>query len=316
MLARLQRSGRARRTDRSSWPRRTEVPPRLHESANHEQPFVQAPRRHRRRRRRRAGAGHAPRRYAGQARHGGHHADRHAPHPRLEAQAARDRRGQHGHERARGRLPGAGALAPLPLPARRDDRHRPRAARGARRALPRRRRPAGHARSARSATTRWSSPSAASATTSARPACASTRSRSSRKADAQRFHLRMVNACIRAHAQTDAAAARAAARGDHRRRRDRRRAGGRAAPDDARGRGLRARPRRCREGHPGQRDRGRRARAAGAAAAPVEGHRGPAARARRATCTPRPRSPRCCPTACGWPTAARCRPSWWYGPRA
>ena len=33
-------------------------------------------------------------------------------------------------------------------------------------------------------------------------------------------------------------------------------------------------------------------------------------------CTPRPRWPRCCPTACGWPTAACCRRSWWSGPRA
>ena len=87
------------------------------------------------------------------------------------------------------------------------------------------------------------------------------------KADAQRFHARMVNACIRAHAQTDAAAARAAARRDHRRGRHRRRARGRAAPHHARGRGLRAGPRRCRQGHPGQRHRGRRPRAAGAAAA-------------------------------------------------
>ena len=71
------------------------------------------------------------------------------------------------------------------------------------------------------------------------------------KADARRFHARMVNACIRAHAQTDAAAPGAAARGDHRRRRHRRRARGRAASHDARGRGLRARPRRRRQGHPG-----------------------------------------------------------------
>ena len=29
-----------------------------------------------------------------------------------------------------------------------------------------------------------------------------------------------------------------------------------------------------------------------------------------------PRWPRCCPTACGWPTAASCRPNSWSGPRA
>ena len=60
-------------------------------------------------------------------------------HARLEAEAARDRGGQHGPERPRDRLPRAVALAPLPLPDRRDDRARPRTARGARRAVRRRR---------------------------------------------------------------------------------------------------------------------------------------------------------------------------------
>ena len=96
----------------------------------------------------------------------------------------------------------------------------------------------------------------------------------------------MVNACIRAHAQTDAGAARAAARRDHRRRRHRRRAGGRAAPHDARGGGLRPRPRRCRQGHPGQPDRGRRPRAAGAAAAPVAGDRRSCCASSASRCTP------------------------------
>ena len=32
--------------------------------------------------------------------------------------------------------------------------------------------------------------------------------------------------------------------------------------------------------------------------------------------TERARWPRCCPTACAWPTGACCRPSWWSGPRA
>ena len=51
---------------------------------------------------------------------------------------------------------------------------------------------------------------------------------------AERFHRRLVNACIRAHTQDDAVAARAAACRDHRRRRHRRRARGRAAQRDAR----------------------------------------------------------------------------------
>ena len=133
------------------------------------------------------------------------------------------------------------------------------------------------------------------------------------KADAQRFHARMVNACIRAHAQTTPLAARATARGDHRRGRHRGRTGGRAAPHDPRGGGLRPRPRRCGQGHPGQPHRGRRSRAAGAAAAPVAGDRGAAGQARRRGAHQPPRWPRCCPTACDWPTGAPCRPNWWSG---
>ena len=34
------------------------------------------------------------------------------------------------------------------------------------------------------------------------------------------------------------------------------------------------------------------------------------------TCAPRPGWPRCCPRACGWPTARSFRRSWWSGPRA
>ena len=158
--------------------------------------------------------------------------------------------------------------------------------------------------------------SAARATTSARRASREHAMKLESQADARRFHARMVNACIRAHAQADAAAARAVEGGDHRRRRDRRRAGRRAAPHDARGRRLRAGPRRSRQGHQGHADRGRRPRAAGAAAATVAGHRGAAAQARRRGAHQRARSPRCCATACGWPTAACSPPSWWCGPPA
>ena len=81
-------------------------------------------------------------------------------------------------------------------------RHRPRSARGTCRPLPWTTKACWSRTRAHSPTTRWWSPSAASATTSARPACASMRCGSSREADAQRFHQRMLNACIRAHAQT------------------------------------------------------------------------------------------------------------------
>ncbi len=50
---------------------------------------------------------------ARQAQARGDHADRPHAHAHVEAEAARDRRGQHGHGCPRGRLPGAGALAPL-----------------------------------------------------------------------------------------------------------------------------------------------------------------------------------------------------------
>ncbi len=49
-------------------------------------------------------------------------------HAHLEAAPARDRRRQHGRRPPRARLPGAGLLARLPVPLRRDDRHRPQAA--------------------------------------------------------------------------------------------------------------------------------------------------------------------------------------------
>ncbi len=133
------------------------------------------------------------------------------------------------------------------------------------------------------------------------------------KDDAQRFHPRLVNAFIRAHAQAGAAATRPAARGDHRRRRHRRRTGGRAAPHDAPGGGLRARPHRRREGHPDQPDRGRRPRPAGASAERCRRRSSTCCAGSASMCTPRRRWPRCRPTACGSPTAACCRPSWWCG---
>ena len=75
---------------------------------------------------------------------------------------------------------------------------------------------------------------------------ASTRSALDTPPQAERFHRRLVNACIRANAQTEAAAPGATAGRDHRRRRDRRRARGRAAQHDARAGGLRPRQHRSR----------------------------------------------------------------------
>ena len=121
-------------------------------------------------------------------------------HALLEAAPARDRRRQHGPPRPRDRLSRAVALAPFPLPPRRDERARPHAARGPVGAGASTRRARRSRRRARSPTTRWSSPSAASPTTSACPVCrACDRARDADEAD--RFHRRLVNACIRAHAQ-------------------------------------------------------------------------------------------------------------------
>ena len=83
-----------------------------------------ASRRHRRRRRGRARTRDAAGRPTGAPHR--RHADRPRTRACLEAEAARDRRRQHGHGGPRGGLPGAGALAPLPLPRRRDDRAGPR----------------------------------------------------------------------------------------------------------------------------------------------------------------------------------------------
>ena len=131
------------------------------------------------------------------------HADRQQPDACLEAEAARDRRRQHGHlartrsttsrsahwHRFRYRI---GEMIGL-------DRA---AARGARRAVARRRGPRGHARSAPSATTRWCiarrQPEQRLRHAGRRRACDEARDR---RPTRERFHARMVNACIRAHAQ-------------------------------------------------------------------------------------------------------------------
>ena len=216
--------------------------------------------------------------------------------------------------RARDRLPGAGLLARLRLSRRRDGRHRPRAPRRAGGAVHRRRGPAGHAGAASSATTRWSSPSAARPTTSARRACASTRSRSTRPA--------------RRRASTAAWSMPASART---RRPSRWRPSSCRWPSSAPGatgtelaaelhkttraaRRLRARPHRSRQGHQDRPDRGGAAHPAGAARAAVEGGRR-AARAARACAMHTRRAGRrgARRTACGWRAARRSRPSWWCG---
>ena len=133
------------------------------------------------------------------------------------------------------------------------------------------------------------------------------------QADAQRFHPRMVNACIRAHAQTtplrpeqlQVAIIGAGATGVelaaelHRTTREVVAYGlDRVDPDkdiqvsviEAADRVLPALPPRL--------------SAATEALLRKLGVRGAHERARW---------PRCCPTACAWPTAACCRPSWWCG---
>ena len=143
------------------------------------------------------------------------------------------------------------------------------------------------------------------ATTSARPACASTRSRSRRRREAQRFHRRLVNACIRAHAQTEPLRPGAAPRRHHRRRRHRRRARRRAAPH----RRASSSPTASTASIPRRTCRSSSSRRPTASCRPCRS----ACRTRRWSCwassassvrTSARRSPRCSPTACGWPTAA------------
>ena len=271
------------------------------------------PHRRGRRRRRRAGARHPPRRQARQARQGADHAGRPAAHASVEAAAARDRRRQHGSGRARDRLSGAGLLARLRLPRRRDDRHRPGAARR-RRWRPSSTTRAGRSRPAHefgydtlviavgSLTNDFGTPGvkehAIALETAGRPA---------------RFHRRLVNACIRAQHPDRAAGGPSSCR----------------SPSSAPARPARSWRPSC------TRPRASWSPSASTASIPdkdikidlieaaprilpalperlskaavrlLEGlgvriHRG--ARWRR-----------CWPTACGWPTAARSRPSWWCG---
>ena len=135
------------------------------------------------------------------------------------------------------------------------------------------------------------------------------------QADARRFHARMVNACIRAHAQTTplrpeqlhVAIIGAGATGVelaaelHRTTRQVVAFGlDRVDPQkdirvnviEAAPRVLPALPR-----------------------ALVRGNRGAAAQARRAGARQRQGGRGAVATACAWPTGERCRPSWWSGPR-
>ena len=167
--------------------------------------------------------------------------------------------------RARGRLSRAVVLAPLPLPDRRNDRARPR--RGAR-CRWRRISTTKVARSRRSAplaTTSWSiavgSQSNDFGTPGVARACDQARDRRRMR---RRFHAEW-SMPASARMRNGAAAARSAEGRDHRRRRDRRRTCGRTAPHDARSGRLRPRPRRPREGHQDQLDRGAPTGAAGAA---------------------------------------------------
>ena len=112
-----------------------------------------------------------------------------------------------------------------------------------------------------------------------------------------RFHARLVNACIRAHAQATPLRPEQLQGRDHRRRRHRRRAGGRAAPHDARSRRVTG----STASTPTRTSRCALIEAAdrvlpGAAAAPVAGDGSAAAQARRRGAYEAPRSPRCCAT--------------------
>ena len=148
----------------------------------------------------------------GKRKQGARHADRKGAHAFLEAAPARDRRRQHGPRRLRDQLPRAVALAPLPLPDRRNGRPRPRAARGARSApfvdedgdqvdaaARVRLRHAGH---------RGRQPDQRLRHAGRRR---SMRSRSRRADRRSAFHRRLVNAYIRAHAQAEPLRAGAAA---------------------------------------------------------------------------------------------------------
>ena len=107
---------------------------------------------------------------------------------------------------------------------RRDDRPRSGQRRDPARARPTTRTAGRSRRAQRSATTRWSSPSAASPTISARRACRSTRSRSTRPGPGGAVQPAPGQRVPARPRPERAGAARPAARRDHRRRRDRHRA--------------------------------------------------------------------------------------------
>ena len=201
----------------------------------------------------------------------------------------------------RARLPGAVALASLPLPHRRNDRPRSRAQRGARRAVRRRGGRRGHARARAfrydtlviavgSLTNDFGTPGVQEHAIALET-----------PAQAARFHRRLVNACIRAHAQAEPLRPGATARRDHRRRRDRRRARGGAAPHHAAAGRVRPRPHRSGEGHQDHPDRGGRPDPAGAAGAAVGSGDRAARQARRAGADRVARRGGRCRTACGSP---------------
>ena len=172
----------------------------------------------------------------------------------------------------RARISGAGLLARVPVPLRRDDRHRPQeAARVPRRDL-RRGGPRDHA----------------DALLPLRHAGHRHRLRRQRFQHARRQGVRHhagharagralqspADQCLRARLRAGGAdPPRAAARRDHRRRRDRHRTCRRAAPNRARPRRLRPRQDRSREGHQDHADRGGAAHPAGTARAHLEGGR-------------------------------------------
>ena len=220
------------------------------------------------------------------------HAGRPQRDPRVEAAAARGRRRTHGRRRARPRLSRDGALASLPL-----SRRVPSSG--------------STARAARSCSTRCSTTRASEILPPAHVPydtlilCRRQRQQRLRRcraspssaisldtlADAERFHRRLLAACVRADGR---AARRRAADGehrDHRRRRDRRRARGGDPPDHARARGLRPRPPRSGARHPAHAARGGAADPAAAAGADRDGRDASCCTSSTSTCAPASASP-------------------------
>ena len=121
---------------------------------------------------------------------------------------------------------------------------------------------------------------------------------------AARFNRRLVNACIRAHAQEGPVRPGQLRCRDHRRRRHRHRARGRAAPHHP-GRGrLRPRPGGSGEGHPHHPDRSRGPHPAGPAAAHLGGGPQACSGTSESRSAPGRGSARCGRTACSSPMAA------------